>query len=166
MASGLSPRLLSLLKFRLAVTVSASIFFIIGGYYKFPFALPVMTSTSEKLIFTMRCQLFGALTLFMGIHGVGGVRAKSDAASDPIRGNGEHLVYVPKRILQNTVEQFVFHFIGQLVLCTYLSSEAMKIIPVLVALFVIARIVYQITYKIDAMLRIYGFMNHPEIDDN
>lgn len=155
----MSPSLLSLIRFRFSVTVAASLGFILVGYNKFPFELPIMNSVSDRLIFTIRCQLFGALTILMGIHGVGKIRGMSDAASDPVYGNGEHLVYLPKRILQNTVEQFVFHFIGQLALCTYLSPEAMKLIPVLVALFVIARIIFKITYQIDAMLRIYGSMS-------
>ncbi|OWF53821.1 transmembrane protein 79-like [Mizuhopecten yessoensis] len=156
---GLSPRLLSVLRFRLALTVTAFSAYIIGGYYLFPFSLPVMTSVTDRLIFTLRWQLLGGLTLLMGIQGVGKMRAKSEAASDPIKGNGEHLVSVQNKILRNTLEQFVFHFIGQLALCTYLSPEAMKTIPVLVTLFVIARIIFQIIYPIDAMKRIFGFMS-------
>ncbi|XP_033728028.1 transmembrane protein 79-like [Pecten maximus] len=143
--------------FRFRITIAATLAYVVAGYHFFPFQLPVMNSVVERVIFTLRWQLFGGLTLLMGMMGVMAVRGQSDAAADPVKGNAEHLTKLPQNILQNTLEQFIFHFVGQIVLCTFLSSESMKAIPLLVVLFVVGRIVYKIGYQMEAMKRSYGF---------
>ncbi|OWF44146.1 Transmembrane protein 79 [Mizuhopecten yessoensis] len=144
-------------QFRFRVTVAAIAIYFLVGYNFFPFQFPVMNSITERVVFTLRWQLLGGLTLLMGMMGVMAVRGQSDAAADPVKGNAEHLTQLPQNILQNTLEQFIFHFVGQIVLCTYLSSESMKAIPLLVVLFVVGRILYKIGYQIEPMKRTFGF---------
>ncbi|XP_060069866.1 transmembrane protein 79-like [Ylistrum balloti] len=143
--------------FRFRTSIAAIIVYFLVGYNFFPFKLPVMESITERVIFTLRWQLLGGFTLLMGMMGVMGVRGQSDAAADPIKGNAEHLTLLPRNILQNTLEQFIFNFVGQIVLCTYLSAESMKMIPLLVVIFVVSRIIYKIGYQIEPMKRSYGF---------
>ncbi|XP_069107878.1 transmembrane protein 79-like [Argopecten irradians] len=144
--------------FRFKVSMATTIVYFIVGYNFFPFNLPVMDTVFDRVIFTLRWQIFGGMTLLMGMVGVMVVRVQSEATADPVYGNAEHLTQLPRNILQNTLEQFIFHFIGQIVLCTYLTEESMKVIPLLVVLFVIARIIYKIAYQIQPMIRIYGFI--------
>lgn len=154
---GLSDKLKADIKFRKKVIISSILIYFFVGYYFFPFRLPVMDTLLKRLVFTFRLQLFGGFTLIMGMMGVIFVRGQSDATADPIKGNAEHLTEVSKNIFQNTLEQYLMHFIGQMVLCTFLSSESMKAIPLLVALFVVGRIVFKFTYQKDSSLRLYGF---------
>lgn len=130
--------------------------FFFGGFYFFPFKFTVMDTVSDRLHFTLRWQLFSVFMVLMAVHGVGQKRSGS-SAMDPIKGNAEHLVQVQKNILQNTVEQYILHLIGQIVLCSYLSSDSMKAIPLLVSLFVIGRITYRIGYTRAPMQRAFGF---------
>ncbi|OWF44145.1 Transmembrane protein 79 [Mizuhopecten yessoensis] len=154
---GWSAKKTSDFQFRSRITVAAIAIYFLVGYNFFPFQLPVMNSITERVVFTLRWQLLGGLTLLMGMMGVMAVRGQSDTAADPVKGNAEHLTQLPQNILQNTLEQFIFHFVGQIVLCTYLSSESMKAIPLLVVLFVVGRILYKIAYEMDPMKRLYGF---------
>lgn len=143
--------------FRFGTTIVLTIAYYVAAYRFFPFQLPAMETAVERVIFTLRWQIFGGLTLLMGMMGVMAIRGQSDAAADPIKGNAENLTKLPQNILQNTLEQFLFHFVGQIVLCTYLTSESMKVIPILVVLFVVARIIYKIGYQTEPMMRSYGF---------
>ncbi|XP_033728029.1 transmembrane protein 79-like [Pecten maximus] len=156
--AGWSEERKSGVNFRFRISLAVSTIYFVVGYHFFPFQLPVMDSVVERVIFTLRWQLLGGLTLLMGIRGVNEIRKQSEATADPVKGNAEHLTRTSRNILQNTLEQFNFHFVGQIVLCTYLSSESMKAIPLLVVLFVVARIVYKIGYQIEAMERAYGFI--------
>jgi len=126
------------------------------GFYFFPLKLPIMDNVLDRLIYTLQWLMFSALTLPMGMVGVFGKR-RGTVAANPIDGKFEHLLQTQKNILQNTLEQFVFHFVGLITLSTYLSPETMKAIPMLVIVFVTGRIIFKVGYERDPMQRTYGF---------
>ena len=114
-------------------------------------------SSQEKLVYTIRWQSVSIFTLLFGILKVGSGRY-STTAFDPISGKGEHFIAVDVRYLQNTMEQFILNVLGQLILSTYLSASALpRVIPLLVTLFVLARIVFYIGYRKDPIYRGAGF---------
>lgn len=137
--------------------VSSGIFcliFTITAYYFLPFKLPSMPGILDRLIFTIRCELFSALMLLFGICTVGNIRFCTDAI-DGSRNNKK--VEIHLRYLQNTLEQFILLIVGHLVLCTYLTEHQMKLIPILVVLFIIGRVTFWIGYLKNPTARAFGF---------
>ena len=72
----------------------------------------------------------------------------------------EELVRLRQRALQNTLEQTALHAPVMLILSTYLDAPNLKLVPILICLFVIARIIFYITYIFtgDQFNRSYGFI--------
>ncbi|XP_033728030.1 transmembrane protein 79-like [Pecten maximus] len=143
--------------FRVGTGLGMSTLYFSFGYKFFPFQLPVMDSVLDRLVFTLRWQICGAFVLFMGMRGVMYIREKNDCAADPMNSRGVQLTQLARNILQNTLEQYLLHFVAQMILCTYLTSETMKVIPLLVVLFVVARIAFKVGYEKEPMVRCYGF---------
>ena len=114
-------------------------------YQRVPSPTPALNDVTKRLMFTIRWQLLSFFTMFLFMVDVALTRLVSGAL-DPINGNREHLVLAKAKILTNTVEQIIMNVFGQLVLATYLDSESMKIIPILVTWFVIGRILFKIGY--------------------
>ena len=128
--------------------------FAIISYYVFPFKLSSMSTMIERLIFTIRCELFPLIMLLLAICTVGNIRFFTDAI-DGSRNNKN--VEIHLRYLQNTLEQFVLLLVGHLVLCTYLTEHQMKIIPILVTLFIIGRTAFWYGYLKSPTGRAFGF---------
>ncbi|CAG2162927.1 unnamed protein product [Oppiella nova] len=57
----------------------------------------------------------------------------------------------------NTLEQFLFNAVNQLILSTYLSESNLRLIPLLNLYFLIGRITYWIGYQIAPKYRTFGF---------
>lgn len=127
------------------------------GYYLVPLPVPKYFTLGQRLVYTIRCELFSLFTVLVCVLEIIKKRY-STTAMDPVRGRGsDHLVEVKVRLLQNTCEQLFLHFVAMLILCTFLDNRSMKAIPILVSLFVIGRIVYKIGYEISPMKRQFGF---------
>ena len=113
-------------------------------------------SSLEKLVFTLRCQSVSIFTFIFGIGRIASLRFTT--AIDPTSGKGEKLIEVDVRYLQNTLEQFLLSFVGQLILSTYLSASALpRVVPTLGALFVLGRLFFYIGYTKSAVHRAAGF---------
>jgi len=126
------------------------------GYFFSPFRDLRLPSAADRVLFTLKWQSLSMLTLLWGIRQVGRIRFSSKAI-DPTHPQADALVDVPKRYLQNTLEQLIFSIFGQLILSIHLTNQAPRVIPVLVCLFVIGRIMFWIGYSRDPMKRAPGF---------
>ena len=148
-------------KRRGAAGVAIAVISTVLGYYFAPFAVPGEDSLTARLVYTLRWQIFPLKTLMFAIGRVADTRMAT-AAINPMSGKGEHLVEFQQRFLRNTLEQLIVHVLGQLVLCTFLSSESIRIIPPMALLFVAGRILFWIGYRTDPLKRASGFaMNFP-----
>lgn len=58
-----------------------------------------------------------------------------------------HCVQVHTRVLQNTIEQFIVSFVSQLVASTWLEPTQMAVIPIVVALFLVGRLLFWQGYR-------------------
>lgn len=112
------------------------VFFLLSVIY-LPIDTSNITELDDRLGFTICCLFVSALPIVMGI-----VAADMRGNSDPIDAS-ENLVNVPSRILQKTTEQFLLHMITMLTLTLFIQGSSMIIIPILSAIFLIARTVYQ-----------------------
>lgn len=79
-------------------------------------------------------------------------------AVNPLSGN-EHLVEAANKILRNTLEQFVFAFVNQLILVTHLPADYLHVMPFLVFYFTFGRLAFFVGYVIDPMYRTVGFLS-------
>lgn len=112
------------------------VFFLLSVLY-LPIDTSNITELDDRLGFTICCLFVSALSIVMCI-----VAADMRGNSDPIDAS-ENLVNVPSRVLQKTTEQFLLHMITMLTLTLFIQGSSMIIIPILSAIFLIARTVYQ-----------------------
>lgn len=137
------------------IAVGALVFYL--GYNHVPPPSPRLESRYDRLVYTVEWQIVSLSTLWLGMFKVLSIRWNT-AAIDPVYGKAEHLLEVPQRYVQNTVEQLLLHCISQLVLCQYLKPESMQVVPILVLMFAVGRVIYFIGYHIAPKHRVYGFV--------
>jgi len=110
-------------------------------YYYLPWSPPPMPLVTDRLIFTLRCNIF-SLTFFIGLLAhIGNVRFVS-VQRNPLSTTDKDRVEIYCRVLQNTVEQFIISFLLQLISSTWFSEAQMKLIPMIVLLFVVGRLLF------------------------
>jgi len=117
---------------------------------------PHIHSLTDRIVWTLRHQVFGVLTVVWSLLHVMICRAGSTAIN-PLSGH-ESVVERANKILTNTLEQFVVNAINQLILSTYLSETNLRVIPLLSAYFLIGRITFWIGYQIAPKYREFGFV--------
>lgn len=118
------------------------VFFLLSVIY-LPIDTSNITELDDRLGFTICCLFVSALPIVMGIVAAD---MRGNSPSDPIDqvyDASENLVNVPSRVLQKTTEQFLLHMITMLTLTLFIQGSSMIIIPILSAIFLIARTVYQ-----------------------
>lgn len=138
-----------------AAAVTYMIAFVLG-YFCLPSPTVELRTAHERVVYVARWELLCLLPLIAGIGKVASARFFTNAI-DPIAGRGEHIVAVDLRYITNTVEQLVLHFVGQIVLSTYLHPQNVNIVAVYVFLFIAGRVAFWIGYYNDPIKRAFGF---------
>jgi len=123
-------------------------------YSVFP-TISGMDAMLDRLAFTLRLNVIAVLPLFIAVAAVGNARFLSKAI-DPLRHAEDKTMEINGRVVDNTLQQNFVFFMGTLALSTFLSSETIKLIPALVAVFILARIVFWVGYRIDPLYRAPG----------
>ena len=124
-----------------------------------PSALPAPADVSAldaRLAYTLRWCAFAALPLFAMIAAIGNARALGPAI-DPTLGLESKAMLINGRVTDNTVQQYVLFVAGALALGAGLPSGAMRVIGAASIVFVAARILFWIGYRIDPRYRAFGF---------
>jgi uncharacterized membrane protein YecN with MAPEG domain len=141
------------------ISAIAALVFAVGFvgilYFWVLLPLPNLETLEERLIFTLRCQIFPALMLFAGIATVGNYRFLSPAIN-PLAGAESEAMKVHLRYLSNTLEQVVLFMIVNVIFSTFLNAQTIKIIPILAILFVVARLAFWFGYLQSPMYRAFG----------
>lgn len=83
-----------------------------------------------------------ARSIWFTVRGTPLVIATAYAFTPPIAGLEEPVAKVHCRVMQNTLEQFVWFATCLLVLATYLQPQQARLIPILCVFFAAARMVY------------------------
>jgi len=112
-----------------------------AAYHWLPWNPPPMPLISDRLIFTLRCNVFSVAFLCGLIGHIGKVRFFS-AQRNPLSSTDKDRVEVYCRVLQNTVEQFIVSLVLQLISATWFTEAQMKFIPMIVVLFVVGRLIF------------------------
>ena len=124
------------------------------GYHYMPIKVPVVSSLADHVIYALRAQAPSLLLVGGAILAVGYQRIKQEAV-DPLKpakkDNDKLTVY--RNFLTNTVEQYMINGPSLLILSTYLAPEQLRLIPLLVDVFVAARIAYLMGYLSPKLVR-------------
>ncbi len=138
-------------------SVNFSTVILLLAYFFIPLSLPPLDTQEQRLIFTLRCQLFPVLMLLAGITAVSFNRFTSNAIN-PLAGGESDVMRVHLRYVSNTLEQLILFSIASLVLCTFLDSHSIKLIPILTTLFVLGRIAFWLGYLQHPLNRGFGMV--------
>jgi len=124
-----------------------------------PGALPAPANVATldgRLAYALRWCAVAALPLFAMIAAIGNARAMSEAI-DPTLGLESKAMQVNGRVADNTLQQYVLFFSGALALAVSLSPGSMRVIGAAAIVFVVARLLFWIGYRINPLYRAFGF---------
>lgn len=107
-------------------------------------------------MYALQLQTFALVPLLVALLHVMLTRF-STKARNPLAGY-DKLVDKPVRILLNTLEQFVFGAVNQLILATFLPADHLFVIPFLAYTFTLGRVLFIIGYNISPEYRTPGFV--------
>lgn len=133
----------------LAMLVSVAVIF------SFWPADPRLTDIGARLACTLQADVFAVLPLLIGIVVVGNNRFLSDAI-DPTLQKEDAATLINGRVVENTQQQYLLFLIGTLALSTRLTADQMRVIPAAAIVFVAARILFWIGYRIHPLYRAFG----------
>jgi hypothetical protein len=108
-----------------------------------------------RLVFALKMNVLAVIPLFVWIAMVGNARFLSDAI-DPLRHAENKKMEVDGRVVDNTLQQNVVFLVGTLTLSTLLSADSVKVIAALTTVFIIARVLFWIGYRINPIYRAFG----------
>jgi hypothetical protein len=112
-------------------------------------------SLIERLAFALRMNIFAVFPFFIMIIFVGNGRFLSDAI-DPTKHLETKSIEINGNVVDNTLQQNFVFLIGTLALSTFLTSESIKIIAALAIVFVSARVLFWVGYRIHPLYRAPG----------
>ncbi|KAJ7307426.1 hypothetical protein JRQ81_009444 [Phrynocephalus forsythii] len=140
-----------------SMVASAVLFpcFVYGAYAFLPFDVPLMPTMSSRLVYTLRCGAFATFPIIVGMV-VYGVSRLCFSALQPF-GELRREVDIHRHYVSQSVQLFILYFFNIAVLATYLPQEALKLIPLLTALFAISRLVYWLAFAMGRSFRGFGF---------
>lgn len=115
-----------------------------------------MEGLADRLAYAARWLAFAALPLFAMLAAVGNARFLSKAI-DPTRGAEDRATLVNGRVADNSTQQFLLFVAGSLALAASLKPEQMGVIRAAAIVFVAARLVFWVGYRIHPLYRAPGF---------
>jgi hypothetical protein len=115
-----------------------------------------VATLADRLAYAARWLAFAALPLFAMVAAVGNARFAGEAI-DPTRGAEDRAMIVNGRVVDNTTQQFLLLAAGLLGLAASLEPAQMGVIRAAAIVFVAARIVFWIGYRIHPLYRAPGF---------
>ncbi|KAJ6650231.1 hypothetical protein lerEdw1_013489 [Lerista edwardsae] len=141
-----------------ASMMAATIIFpclVYGAYVFLPFDVPFLPSMSSRLVYTLRCGVFATFPIVIGMV-VYGVSRLCFSSLQPF-GELRREVEIHRRYVTQSVHLFILYFFNLAVLATYLPQEALKLVPLLTALFALSRLLYWLAFAMGRSFRGFGF---------
>ena len=118
-------------------------------------ANPGLTDMGARVAYTLQANVFAVLPLLISVMVVGNNRFLSEAI-DPTLRKEDAATLINGRVVENTQQQYVLFLVGTLALSTRLTADQMRVIPAVVVVFVAARILFWIGYRIHPLYRAFG----------
>jgi hypothetical protein len=123
--------------------------------YRFWPVSPELTDVAARLGYTVRALTFAALPLLIGIVTIANARISTDAI-DSTRHAENRVMEINGRFVDNTVQQLLLFSIATLALSPALTPSGLRVIPIAVTVFVIARVVFWVGYRVRPIYRAPG----------
>ena len=124
-------------------------------YLALPHAAPG-AGLADRLAYAAIANAFASLPLLAAIVAVGNARAMSEAI-DPTLGKESQAIIVTGRVIDNTLQQYVMFCAATLALSVNLNPAQLHVIAAATIVFVVARLLFWIGYRIDPLYRAFGF---------
>jgi hypothetical protein len=137
-----------------AVVFSAAFFEVVFRMTAIGPTPPGTIETSWRLEYALKCEVFAALCMVVGVARIANRRFFIPNA---IEGDASPSIDIDKRYLQNTLEQLMLAIVAHLALVTIVAPESIHAVAVLVMLFVIGRVTFWIGYHVSGPARAFGF---------
>jgi hypothetical protein len=118
--------------------------------------VPDAPTAGDRLAYAAVCNAFAALPLFAMIVAVGNARFASTAI-DPTLSQESARMMVDGRVADNTTQQFLIFAAATFGLAASLGQEDLGVICAAATVFVVARILFWIGYRIHPLYRAFGF---------
>ena len=121
--------------------------------------LPVpvgMESVGDRLAYALRWEALAALPLFLMIVAIGNARALGPAI-DPTLGAEDRRMIINGRVADNTTQQFLLFLAGSLGVAASVPPGWLQVTGAAAIVFVVARLVFWIGYRIHPLYRAPGF---------
>jgi uncharacterized MAPEG superfamily protein len=115
-----------------------------------------VSDLAGRIAFALRCAALAAVPLFAMFAAVGNARFLGEAI-DPTRGAESRKMRIDGRVADNSFQQFMLFVAGSLALATSLPPGWMNLILAAAIVFVAARLLFWIGYRIDPLYRAFGF---------
>ncbi|XP_062394434.1 transmembrane protein 79 [Sardina pilchardus] len=131
-------------------------FLIWGGYVFLPFDAPYLETAPLRLVYTLRCSVFGVVPIVLGLLVLGISRIRFGALRPQFETEVKE-VAVHRRFVDESVSLFVLYFVQLAVLAAYLNHDLLKLVPLLTIVFAIGRLCYWVAATMGSSLRGFGF---------
>jgi uncharacterized MAPEG superfamily protein len=116
---------------------------------------PGLSDTGARIAFALQANAFAVLPLLVSVMAVGNNRFLSEAI-DPTLHKEDLATQINGRVVENTQQQFLLFLVGTLALSTRLTADQMRVIPAAAIVFVVARMLFWIGYRIHPLYRAFG----------
>jgi uncharacterized MAPEG superfamily protein len=116
---------------------------------------PGLRNMAARIAYALQANAFAVLPLLISVMAVGNNRFLSEAI-DPTLHKEDLATQINGRVVENTQQQFLLFLVGTLALSTRLTADQMRVIPAAAIVFVVARILFWIGYRIHPLYRAFG----------
>jgi len=117
---------------------------------------PVIADTlGERLVYALRANVVAVVPFFIMLITVGNSRFLSEAI-DPTHGAESRPMEIDGRVADNTLQQNFVFAIASLALSTIVPLHHLQVVWACVIVFVVARVVFWLGYRLDPLYRAPG----------
>ncbi|NXX49331.1 TMM79 protein, partial [Tricholaema leucomelas] len=126
-----------------------------GAFVFLPFDAPLLPTLSARLVYTLRCATFATVPIVLGMM-VAGISQLCRWALEP-QGALRREVELHRSFVSQSSQLFSLFLLNLAALATFLPQELLKLLPLLAALFAIARLVFWLSYALGRSFRTFSF---------
>lgn len=116
---------------------------------------PVNDDTLSRLIFTLRLDVLALVPLFLMLIVVGNDRFLTKGIN-PLYHAEDRATEINGRVADNTMQQTLVFIVSTLALSTFLTADSIRLVVALVSVFILARLVFWLGYRINPLYRAPG----------
>ncbi|KAL4646699.1 hypothetical protein GN956_G10143 [Arapaima gigas] len=129
-----------------------------GGYVFLPFDAPLLDSAPLRLIYTLRCSVFAAVPIVLGVLVLGVSRLRLCSVKSPADGEVEpREVAIHRCYVSDSMSLFLLYFLQLAVMASFLRQELLKLVPLLTIVFAFGRLIYWLAAALGSSVRGVGF---------